>query len=178
MPERRRIDSVLEGSFVAALDEVDLHELRERRELAHDVENELSYYRRLLHARMDLVAFEQRRRRGEESRSLIDALASILSDSVLPGAGGTDTARVRPLVADVPPLPELGRREIDHLLGDDILIRLDEAADDELAHALGLLSDAESEISDLRRRVQTVEDAISTVIAGRYRTGRADPVGS
>lgn len=168
MPERRRIDRVLDASFIEHLDDETLDELRERRQLAHDVENELSYYRRLLHGRMDLIAFEQRRRSGEEKRSLIDALPEILSDAAPPESG---VGRTRPLVADVPLLPAVGRREIDHLLGDDLLVRLDEVDHDELAASLEMLVEAESEISALRRRVQAVEDALSSAVAERYRSG-------
>lgn len=177
MPERRRIDHVLDETFTAGLDGMPLEELRERRQLAHEVENELSYYRRLLHARMDLVAFEQRRRRGEDSRSLIEALPSILADPVAAG-GNDDAGRVRPLVADVPPLSGVGRREIDHLLGDDLLLRLEEVSDEELARSLELLADSEVDISRLRRRVQAAEDTLSAVIASRYRSGLPGSVGS
>jgi hypothetical protein len=74
----RRLDQVLAPEFTADIEAFDLDELRRRRNLADEVETELSYYRRLLHGRMDLLAFEQRRRRGEELRSLIEALPEIL----------------------------------------------------------------------------------------------------
>src|SRR5690554_5280535 len=113
---RRRIDQVLDPAFLADLDDLDLEELSRRRRLADDVENELSYYRRLLHGRMDLIRFEQRRRRGEESRSLIEALPQILSDRERP-----ESPRGRHVVTDLPPLPDVGRREVDQVLGDDVL---------------------------------------------------------
>lgn len=177
MPERRRLDVVLDEAFLADLDLLPLDELRERRQLAHEVENELSYYRRLLHARMDLVAFEQRRRRGEDTRTLVEALPTILADSVVAPAR-TDATRVRPLVADVPPLPEVGRRDIDRLLGDDLLLHLEDLPDDELRRSLDMLADSEAEISRLRRRVQVVEDTLAATVASRYRSGFPGSVGS
>jgi hypothetical protein len=78
---RRRIDQVLDPEYVADLRELPLDELRVRRSTCDDLDGELSYYRRVLHARMDLLAFELRRRSGEETRSLIEALPDILADS-------------------------------------------------------------------------------------------------
>ena len=68
--------------FSSDLDEVTLDELRRRRHLCDELDSELSYYRRMLHGRMDLLAFEIRRRSGEETRSLIEALDEILADEV------------------------------------------------------------------------------------------------
>ena len=81
MPQhRRRLDRVLDPDYLEGLDDMTLDQLREHRSTAVEVENELSYYRRLLYGRMDLVKFEQRRRSGEEDRSLIDSLVDILTD--------------------------------------------------------------------------------------------------
>jgi hypothetical protein len=52
---RRRIDTVLEPEYLSDIADVGLDELRERRESAEDVETQISYYRRLLHGRMDLI---------------------------------------------------------------------------------------------------------------------------
>ena len=76
---RRRIDIVLEPQYLDGLSELELEELRGRRATAEDVESQISYYRRLLHGRMDLLNFELRRRGGEEERSLLEALPEILA---------------------------------------------------------------------------------------------------
>ena len=55
--KRRRIDIVLEPEYLQGLDGLDLDELRRRRHTAEDVESQISYYRRLLHGRMDLLNF-------------------------------------------------------------------------------------------------------------------------
>lgn len=175
MPTRRRIDQILDEAFVADLDTLGIEVLRERRQLANDVENELSYYRRLLHGRLDLLRFEQRRRSGEESRSLIEALPEILAD---PAPKDGHESHLRHVVTDLPPLPEVGRREIDAVLGDDVLTRLDDIDDAGLSEAIDLVAELASDYSDRRRQVQDVADRISSVIADRYRSGQSDPVGS
>ena len=77
---RRRIDQVLDPAFTADLEELPLEDLRARRNTLDELDTEFSYYRRILHGRMDLLDFELRRRSGEETRSIIEALPEILSD--------------------------------------------------------------------------------------------------
>lgn len=168
---RRRLDQVLDETFLAGIDELDREELRTRRLLARDVENELSYYRRLLHGRMDLLRFEQRRRRGEETRSLIEALPQILADRDRPSA-----THGRLAMTDLPPLPEEGRRPIDQVLGADVLGHLDEIDDDRLESVIGELRGMEEEISTQRRKVQEVVDRLAVLLAEGEESAR--PQGS
>ncbi len=167
MQSRRRIDQVLDPEFVEGIEGLDLDEIRSRRSLAGDVENELSYYRRLLHGRMDLIRFELRRRSGEETRSLIEALPEILADPE--PAGNHRSGRYE--VPELPMLPDVGKRDIDHILGGDVLLRLGDLSDDELTTALASVSEVEVEISEHRRSVQKVEDVFVEALASRYRVG-------
>lgn len=163
---RRRIDQVLDAEFVEDLDQLELDELRSRRRLAGEVENELSYYRRLLHGRIDLLRFEQRRRRGDEDRSLIEALPQILADSGPVSGPG----RGRHLITDLPPLPDVGQRDVDQVLSPDVLSRLDELDDDALAEAIAAVKEVEQEVSEQRRQVQEVEDRLTEAVSERYRS--------
>jgi hypothetical protein len=175
MQARRRLDQVLDPEFVSDIDEIELDELRERRQMAVDVEKELSYYRRLLHGRLDLLRFERRRRSGEESRTLIESLAEILSD---PTRGDGHDPRRTILDTDLPPMPETGRREVDAVLGDDVLANLDTVDDDGIAAALETVQAIEREISDKRHQVQQVADLLSAQIAERYRSGTSESISS
>ena len=121
-----------------------------------------------------MLRFEQRRRSGEETRSLIEALPEILADPAPAGA----ESHLRHIVTDLPPLPDVGRRDIDVVLGDDVLTRLDEIDDESLSDAIDAVAGLAAEYSDRRRQVQEVADQIASVIAERYRTGQTDPVGS
>ncbi len=174
---RRRLDRVLSSEFVADLDELDLDELRERRRLADEVENELSFYRRMLHGRIDLLRFELRRRRGEERRSLIEALPHILADAPAGRPPEATDHRPRHVVADLPPLPDVGRREVDQVLGTDIFARLDEIEEGEIEAAIAGLIEVEERISQQRRAVQAVADRLAKAVADRYRReGESDSV--
>ncbi len=166
---RRRIDIIRDEAFLADLAEVDLDALRGRRGLADSVETELSFYRRLLHGRMDLLAFELRRRSGEETRSLIEALPEIL------GAGETTSDSIGRVPENLAPdLPDERRRHIDRVLGDDFLARMPTIEDSELGEIQVLLADTEREVSGQRKTAQQAFDAIQTEIMRRYKDGLAD----
>lgn len=167
---RRRVDIVLDPAFLHRIGDVGIDELRERRRLADEVETEFSYYRRMLHGRMDLLAFEQRRRRGEETRSLIEALPEILGAGETVGRGGG-----RMTLPLAPHLPEVRRRTIDRVLESDFLARLSEVSDSELEEYLEALAEVEGEISEQRRAVQRVFDTFQAEIAARYKTGLIEP---
>ncbi|HSR46040.1 MAG TPA: aerial mycelium formation protein [Acidimicrobiia bacterium] len=167
---RRRIDQILEEGFLTGLESTDLDELRELRRMTDEVETELSYYRRLLHGRMDLLSFELRRRAGEETRSLIEALPEILGSGERTGPLG----RVPAIFS--PDLPEERHRPVDKVLGDDFLTRMPELSEDELTGMQELLAETEERISDQRRAVQKVFDDIQGEITRRYKDGVADSV--
>jgi hypothetical protein len=166
---RRRIDQILDPEYVADLEEVTLDELRARRSTCDDLDGELSYYRRLLHARMDLLAFELRRRRGEETRTLIEALPDILADS---DDGSTSHYTMpKTLPVDPPDVPMEGRRSIDKVLADDFLAHLPEVSDDELEAIQLMLTIAEQGISEQRRSVYEVLETLNREVARRYTEG-------
>lgn len=165
---RRRLDQVLDPDYVADLDDRSLEELRALRSVAVDVENELSYYRRLLYGRKDLVEFEMRRRSGDEDRTLIESLVDILTDPS-PKDGGEEGRGTRRIVTDLPPLPDVGKRDIDDVIGDGVLTRLDEAGEEELQASIDAYEKMAKEINEQRRAAQRVIDHLGDVIAERFR---------
>jgi hypothetical protein len=168
---RRRIDRVLQPEFVSDLDQVDLPELRERRDTTEDVENQVSFYRRLLHGRMDLLDFELRRRAGTEERTLLEALPEILAKGMI--LGNEPTLRY---IEVMPPLPEsTGKRLIDKIMDDGVLARLPDLSDDEITEALDELREFETQLSVQRKQLFLVIDQIQEEIVGRYRTQHGTP---
>jgi hypothetical protein len=168
---RRRIDIVQDAGFTASLGDLDVAELRRRRAVCSELDIELSYYRRLLHGRMDLLAFEARRRRGEDERSLLEALPEILAGGGRAGPGFPE----RRIEVQLPDLPEVGRRTVDKILSDDFLTRLPELTDDQLAEMQQRLAAAEAELSRQRRAVYDAHDRIQAELTSRYAAGTADP---
>jgi hypothetical protein len=170
-PRRRRIDMVTDPAYVQDLGSLSMEELRERRSVLDDLDTELSYYRRMLHGRMDLLSFEIRRRSGEETRTLIEALPQILADGI---DGPSRNMIPRDLSLDLPELGGKGNRAIDRVIGDDFLAHLPSLDDTDLEEIQAALTDAEREVSTQRRSVYDVHDRISAEITLRYRQGLAD----
>jgi len=126
---RRRIDLIQSPEFTSGLEALSLEELRTRRRICADLDVELSYYRRLLQGRLDLLAFEVRRRSGEEQRSLLEALPEVLAS----WAAGEPGLPERRVPVEIPDLPMQGRRAGYLALSDDFLARLPEMYDPELS---------------------------------------------
>ena len=96
---RRRIDRVLAPDYTEGVEQRPLVEVRELRDEAAQEETDLSYLRRLLHARIDIVRAEQERRSSGGS-AVVEQLATILSRTLLglpPVLAGT-----RPMSRHVP----------------------------------------------------------------------------
>jgi hypothetical protein len=166
--KRRRIDLVGSPEFTAGLEDLSLAELRARRLTCADLDVEYSYYRRLLQGRLDLLTFEMRRRGGEETRTLLEALPQILASWASSG-GGLPARRVP---VETPDLPAVGRRAVDWALADDFLARLPEMEDEDLDVVQERLAEAEAEISQQRRAVFDASDRLEAELVRRYRAAR------
>lgn len=172
--KRRRIDIALEPEYLEGLDQLELGELRRRRDTAEDVESQISYYRRLLHGRMDLLNFELRRRDGEEERTLLEALPEILATGMV--LGGEPAMRH---IETMPPLPsKTGRRLIDKIMDDGILTQLPDLDEEEIRAALEDLREVEKTLSGQRRQLHSVIDALQDEIVDRYRSGQNEATAS
>ena len=175
---RRRLDRVLDPAFLAELGARPLDDLRARRDDAAQEETDLSYLRRLLHARIDIVRFEQHRRaavaRGtadggaDGDGSILDELPRILADNAIgPAAGQGRHHTVHPSRA------ESHRRHVEALLADTGLSDVATLPDADLEAAAGAYAEEEASVSEHRLRVQAVMDTCNDEIGRRYRDGSA-----
>ncbi len=168
--KRRRIDIVLEPEYLDNLSGLDLNELRRRRHTAEDVESQISYYRRLLHGRMDLLNFELRRRGGEEERTLLEALPEILASGMVFG----EEPNLRH-IETMPPIPsKTGRRLIDKIMDDSVLTQLSDLSDDDVVEALDQIQEVETEMSNQRKQLHAVIDTLQSEIVARYRSEQGE----
>ncbi len=147
-------------------------EVRDRRVMCDDLDVELSFYRRMLHGRMDLIAFEMRRRAGEEEQSLIEALPRILSEGAYTAAPGLASRKVP---VELPNVDRQGRRIVDKALDGDFILRLPSLEDDELSETQLFLQEVEAQVSQQRRTVHDALDALQAELTRRYSDGSADP---
>ena len=126
---------------------------------------------------MDLLAFELRRRSGQETRSLIEALPEILAGGEAADAGGQpeDVLALKALTIEPPDIPSTGRRDIDRALADDFLTHLPVIDVEELEAIQVSLTSVEREVSAQRRTVYEAYEKVLGELAGRYRDGLASP---
>lgn len=167
----RRIDRVLAAGFLDRLTEIPLDELRAMRTEAEQEETDLSYLRRLLQGRLDILRAETTRRAGGEgAASLIELLPEILADDggQAPPRGMGRHASAEPSRAD------LHRRHVEALVADVTLSDPSGHDDQSLQQAVEILAREEAQVSADRRAVQEVMDACTTEITRRYRDGNAE----
>jgi hypothetical protein len=168
----RRIDRVLAEDYLDQLQEAPLAEVRALRTEAEQEEVDLSYLRRLVQGRIDIVRAELNRREGGGAGGgggLVESLADILADEPrAPARGLGRHSTVEPSRADS------HRRYVEALVADVDLSDVANRSSDELAHSMRTLSEEEQTLSRKRRAVQAVMDACSAEITRRYRDGEAD----
>jgi len=163
---RRRIDLVLADGFASDLGGLDMDEVRSRRREAEQEEADLSYVRRMLQGRMDILRAELARRASGGGK-IVEHLSQVLADSGRDDHGLGRFLRVEPSrVAD-------HRRLVEQVIADVGVSDVEHHSDDELRAALGRLEGFERGVSEDRHRVQQVMDALTTEVAARYRSGAA-----
>src|SRR3954451_5237376 len=170
---RRRIDRVLAPGYVDGVETLDLEELRVRRADADQEEVDLSYARRLLQGRLDILRAEQAGRRGDgpaafEQRSaaeIVPALSRILGDEQRQTRG-----LGRHVSGATPSRVGEHRREAERAVADVGGSDLGAMTDVQLAEAIAKLADIESRVSRSRRQVQSVVDLLTEEIARRDQT--------
>lgn len=149
-----------------------LDALRTLRRDALEQEADLSYLRRLLQGRVDILRAEldrrtlDRRRRPVHPDTLLHRLPQILADAPSP-------VRSSRHVTLGPPRGEQYREEADALMGDVQLADLAAHPSAELLAALDRLTAHERSVSGRRQLLQRTADGCSAEITRRYREGEA-----
>jgi hypothetical protein len=165
---KRRIDKVLASNYLEGLEQLPLDEIRALRDDAGQEETDLSYLRRLLQGRIDIVTAELSRRGGGTESGLVGDLPRILADAPRGEARGMGRHQV-----SEPSNTGSTRRAEEQLAAMDVT-NLAEHDDTEVHALLDDIRATETDISARRRAVQGVFDAASAEITKRYRDGRAD----
>ncbi|MDG4534649.1 AmfC protein [Streptomyces sp. AV19] len=152
---------------VRRLGELRLAELRALRREARQEEADLSYVRRLLQGRIDILRAELAQRADAEAESLVDRLSEILADG--PSA---HRSSARHVTLGTPHAEEY-RRLAEDMLGEVALSDLAARTDGELRAARLRLGTYERHVSGRRRQLQRTADDCGAEIARRYREGEA-----
>ncbi len=153
---------VLDPEYLADLDARSVDELRTMRAECGEIEVEVSYVRRIAHARIDILEAEiERRARGGSLEDLIRALPEILADPG-PRAAPANSRLAYPVAPAQESEWEPELHAVEAAIAD-----LPALSADELHTASGRLRSLEHEVSAQRRRLHTVLERIEHALAQR-----------
>ena len=163
---------ILDDAYVAHLGTRSIEDVRAMRAECQEVETGLSYLRRVVQGRLDIVHAELTRRRSGgapgDLSSLVEQLPSILADHLRAPGNGRLPVTMEPSRVD----PELQGRFDDILAGADVdaITTVDDAR---LSAAVEELTTLEHEISERRRALFDRIDELQAEITRRYKSGEA-----
>ena len=165
------LSDVTDPGYLEGLEGWTLEEVRARRDEATEIETGLSYLRRIVQGRLDIVVAEQHHREDghrADASELVEELKYILSDNVhAPGLG-----RLPTLMAPGEMDSTLEHR-LEAILPASQLGKLSDLDDVTLRGAAEELTAFERSVSAQRRGVLDVLDRLQEEIVRRYRTGEA-----
>lgn len=160
----RRIDHIRRPEFVQSVEDLSLDELRRRRDECLAEREYLSFLRRLLQGRAEILRAELERRDGLAEGSLVESLATILGGEAQGPARG-EAVKVG--------LPEdemlLARRRVERLVSDVAISDPGQLDDERLTEVADLLVKEEQEVSRSRAEVIEVLDRLQDELKRRYR---------
>jgi hypothetical protein len=171
-----RLERILADDYAAGLSDLPMDEVRSRRAECQEVELGLSYARRIVQGRLDIIHAELERRSEGGGRSdpsdLVDRLkeGEMLGDQGRPAGNG----RLPTLMAPDVESDEFSS-EIDAIAHPDSLANLPELGDEVVRKLADELTELERSLSERRRRVFDRIDAFQAEIVNRYKTGSANP---
>ena len=167
----RHLSRVLSPDYLDGLADWDDDELRARRNECHQLEEAASYLRRLTQGRLDIIGAELEGRRSGVgmTESVVDRLTRALSTAAAPSG-----SRGR-LMSDNPRDDQEAWAEarIERASSGLAIETVGEIDGDALGALTDSLAELERQVSEERRQLHVVYDAIQAELVQRYKTGRA-----
>lgn len=164
------LDDLLATTDLGALGARPIDELRELRDRLGEVEQGLSFGRRMAQGRLDIVLAEFHSRiqgRTETAHELVGRLPEVLSGQ----ARGGGNPRPPRDDADIPPFCDELLARLDELVHATDLVDVGSFDIDDLDRAAQRVSEFERAISAKRSEVHRLIDEVQEEIIGRYRSG-------
>jgi len=167
IPDPQRL---LPDAMLAELTSLPTAELRTRRAACEEAEEGVSYARRLLQGRVDLLRAELLGRDGRGAANLLEALPSILAHDEAHG----DPMKARATRLRVPPSADAHAEALDAIAHEATFLNSGDLDLDALESLVEALEVHERGLSALRRALFVRIDALRDELAARYKDGRAD----
>jgi hypothetical protein len=166
-------EALLSEAALEQLDTLDTEDLRRIRSQCEVAEEGISYARRLLQGRLDILraALDQSDHPGADG--LLAALPAIMADQ----GHVSDPAQARSLRVRVPADADRYAALIDAVIAEDDVPQLPDRAEDDLSglqRVVEILTEVEHELSARRRALFSRIDGLREELLARYKDGRAD----
>jgi len=165
------LDQILEPGWLGGLEARPLADVRAMRDDCQVVEGGLSFTRRVVQGRLDIVGAELTRRRQGGDPADLSALVAQLPELLTEHQSGG--APRSPRLLEVTTVPEDLQARLDGIVDTDELADLREVDTAELEGLAERLDEFERWVSERRHTVQGVLDRLQGEIARRYRDGEA-----
>src|ERR1700730_6718906 len=143
------IERLLSPDYLDGLDALPIKELRQRRHDCSDVETGMSYFRRLIQGRLDIVHAEMARREGGEAATDLAGLVEQLPTILAEHAGGSSRGPLPEVVA--PAGMDDMTAQLDAIVDADRLGSLPDESEVELHKIADALTKLERTVSGQRR---------------------------
>jgi hypothetical protein len=180
--ESAELQRLLAPSFLDGLETRSMDDLRSARGELQEAEDAVSYVRRVVQGRLDIVGAERERRSGsadggsgssgEEHGSIVEDLPGILADPAHSGRGA-GTGRL-PMHLGPGAGADALVAEVDREVDPNRLMELDTISDAELGSLTDALASIERQLSDQRHQLHQRLDALQAEMVRRYRSGEAN----
>jgi hypothetical protein len=172
-PPDKELERLFASDYLDGLDTRSLDEVRSMRAECQEAETIVSYLRRVVQGRLDVVhSFLDHHNTGQsvgDLDALVEDLSSVIgSGPARPSGNGRLPSQMSPDMEKV----DL-TREIDEVLDAEEIGKLPTMSKDELQAIAERLTVIEKRISDQRRMLHERIDALQAQIVSRYKTGEA-----
>lgn len=166
------LDRLLDPAFTEGLESLDLVEVRRRRAACQQREESVSYLRRVIQVRLDLLGTELAHRRSGEQPSGPEELVARLPD-ILAEHGRSPGFGQAPRDLKLPDIDDDLVRLVDQIAPPGRLGDLGALDTDDVASLVDQLEALEREVSTARRQLHGQIDLLQAEITRRYRSGEA-----
>lgn len=171
--EGLELERLLAPDYLEGLSTLPMEEVRAKKEECGRAEGALSYLRRLVGVRLDIVRTEMERRAAGgtgELSEIIDHLPEILAE------GGTRTTTGRLVSLDLPDVNlRLLTADLDRIFDVGRAARLAEMDEAEVRRLADRLAELERRVSADRRALHQRLDALQAEVVRRYKSGEESP---
>jgi hypothetical protein len=166
------LDRILDPGYLGDLPARSMNDVRSMRAECQEVETGLSYLRRLVQGRLDIVGVERQRRRDGAEPGELSTLVSQLPEILASHTRAPGVGRLPQLLAPGELDAALEQRLESITAGHDV-DSLPNLTDEDLERLHDELESFEREVSNHRRELFDRIDALQAEITRRYRTGEA-----